>query len=95
MSREEAKDILLSKGAKVTSTISKNTDFLIAGENAGSKIEKAEKNDVEGNRIYKNLKEEFLEKYMPTPNADPHGGIDDFRNVDNVVNKISTNWSTN
>jgi DNA ligase (NAD+) len=42
MSREEAKDILLSKGAKVTSTISKNTDFLIAGENAGSKIEKAE-----------------------------------------------------
>jgi DNA ligase (NAD+) len=26
----------------VTSTISKNTDFLIAGENAGSKIKKAE-----------------------------------------------------
>ena len=42
MSREEAKDILLSKGAKVTSTISKNTDFLIAGKNAGSKIDKAE-----------------------------------------------------
>lgn len=64
-------------------------------KNRWKEIEKAEKNDVEGNRIYKNLKEEFLEKYMPTPNADPHGGIEDFRNVDNVVNKISTNWSTN
>ena len=24
------------------------------------------------------LKEEFLEKYMPAPNADPHGGLEDF-----------------
>lgn len=36
-------------------------------------IERAEKNDEEGNKIYKNLKEEYLEKYMPKPDADPHG----------------------
>ena len=51
-------------------------------KNRWKEIERAEKDDVEGNRIYKNLKEEFLEKYMPEPNADPHGGIKDFSNID-------------
>ena len=41
MSRDELKNLLMSEGAKVTSSISKNTDYLIAGENAGSKLEKA------------------------------------------------------
>jgi len=41
MSRDEVKSLLLSKGAKVTSSISKKTNYLIAGENAGSKLEKA------------------------------------------------------
>ena len=41
MSRDELKNVLMSEGAKVTSSISKNTDYLIAGENAGSKLEKA------------------------------------------------------
>ena len=41
MSRDELKSLLLSKGAKVTSSISKKTNYLIAGENAGSKLEKA------------------------------------------------------
>jgi DNA ligase (NAD+) len=40
--RDEIKDILQNKGAKVTSAISKNTTALICGENPGSKLEKAQ-----------------------------------------------------
>lgn len=39
--RETIKALLESKGAKVTNAISKNTDFLLAGQNAGSKLQKA------------------------------------------------------
>ena len=41
-------------------------------------IEKAEKEDTEGEKIYKELREEFLEKYMPKPNADPRNSSKDF-----------------
>jgi DNA ligase (NAD+) len=46
MTREEAKDKILRAGGKVVSTISKNTDYLLAGEKAGSKLTKAEKLNV-------------------------------------------------
>lgn len=46
MSRDELKDMLLENGAKVTSSISKNTNYLVAGENAGSKLTKAKELDV-------------------------------------------------
>ena len=36
-------------------------------KNRWKEIKRAEKNDQEGNRIYANLKEEYLEKYMPKP----------------------------
>ncbi len=42
MTRDEAKQKLLSTGAKVTGSVSKKTDFVIAGESAGSKLTKAE-----------------------------------------------------
>jgi len=50
-------------------------------KNRWKEIERAEKNDEEGNRIYKNLRIEYLEKYMPKPDADPHGGLDDFKKI--------------
>jgi len=46
-------------------------------------IEKAEKNNKEGNKIYKELKQEYMEKYMPKPDADPHGGAESFRDIKN------------
>ena len=41
--RNDIKDIILCKGGNYLSAVSKNLDFLIAGEKAGSKLEKAEK----------------------------------------------------
>ena len=42
-------------------------------KNRWKQIERAEKNDHEGNKLYKELKQEYLERYMPSPDADPHG----------------------
>lgn len=41
MTRDEAKDKLRALGAKVTGSVSKKTNFVIVGENAGSKATKA------------------------------------------------------
>ena len=41
LSREEAKYKAKIKGAKILSTVSKNTDYIVLGEKAGSKYEKA------------------------------------------------------
>jgi DNA ligase (NAD+) len=40
-SREEAAEAVRAAGGKVTSSVSKKTDFVVAGENAGSKYDKA------------------------------------------------------
>ncbi len=41
ISRESAAEKLASAGARVSGSVSKKTDFVVAGENAGSKLEKA------------------------------------------------------
>ena len=43
LTREEATERILAAGGRVTSSVSRKTDFLIAGEAAGSKLEKAER----------------------------------------------------
>lgn len=41
--REQIKDIIINNGGIYLSSVSKNLDYLIVGENAGSKLEKANK----------------------------------------------------
>ena len=41
LSRDTAKALIESNGGKVTDSVSKNTNYLLVGENAGSKLDKA------------------------------------------------------
>ena len=43
MTREEASNQVKSRGAKIGSSINSKTDYLVAGDKAGSKLQKAEK----------------------------------------------------
>lgn len=47
MTRDEAKEALQALGAKVTGSVSKNTDYVVVGADPGSKAAKAEKLGVE------------------------------------------------
>jgi DNA ligase (NAD+) len=59
--RNEVKDIVENLGGEYLSTVSKKLDFLIVGENAGSKLEKAKK--IEAIQI---IDEDEFEKMIKT-----------------------------
>ena len=45
--REEIEEVIISNGGKAASSVSKKTSFVVAGENAGSKLAKAEELGIE------------------------------------------------
>ena len=42
MTREEAEEALAARGAKVTGSVSKKTSYVVAGAEAGSKLDRAQ-----------------------------------------------------
>jgi len=46
MSREKIKEEIISRGGKVSSAVSGETDYLVAGAEPGSKYDKAQKLDI-------------------------------------------------
>ena len=63
MSRDEAGEEIRKRGGSVTSSVSKNTDYVVAGEKAGSKLAKAESLGV------KVLNEQQFLELIGTPSA--------------------------
>lgn len=47
LGRDEAKAMILAAGGKVAGSVSKNTDYVVAGESAGSKLDEAERLGVQ------------------------------------------------
>ena len=59
MSREEAKEMIRAAGGNITSSVSKKTDYVVVGQNPGSKYEKAKKlgvKIVDENKLTKLIK---------------------------------------
>ena len=46
MSRELAKEKIISLGGKVSGSVSKNTSYVVAGEEAGSKLSEAKRLNI-------------------------------------------------
>ena len=47
LKRDEAKRLVEERGGRVTSSVSKNTSFVVVGDNPGSKADKAKELGVE------------------------------------------------
>ena len=47
LSRQQASELVEANGGRIAGSVSKNTDFLVAGDAAGSKLDKAKSLGVE------------------------------------------------
>jgi DNA ligase (NAD+) len=47
LKRDQAKDLIVKAGGKVTGSVSAKTDYVVVGEDAGSKLEKAQSLGIE------------------------------------------------
>jgi len=47
MTREQAQEELVRRGAKVSGSVSRKTNFVVAGSDAGSKLSKARELNIE------------------------------------------------
>ena len=70
-SRDEAKEAILARGGKASGSVSKKTDWVVVGENAGSKEDKAREL---GRPI---LDEAGFRQLLETGTATPVGGSPD------------------
>ncbi|MFC1622710.1 BRCT domain-containing protein, partial [Patescibacteria group bacterium] len=61
MSRDEAKEKIRRLGGNISSSVSKNTNFVVVGKEAGSKLSKAEEFDI------KIIKEQDFLKLITNP----------------------------
>jgi DNA ligase (NAD+) len=65
LSRDQAKDLLEAQGAKVAGSVSKKTNYIVAGADAGSKLDKARELGIAI------LDEEGLQNLLANLQADP------------------------
>lgn len=61
LKRDDAKALIENNGGKVTGSVSKKTDYLLTGEEAGSKLTKAEELESKGEKIKIIDEAKFLE----------------------------------
>lgn len=69
-SRTEAANAVKALGAKATGSVSKKTDYLVAGADAGSKLERAIRLDVQV--LNEDQFKEILDGKLPDPDAETH-----------------------
>ena len=78
MTRNEAKALLMSWGATVSGSVTGGTDYLIAGEKAGSKLKKAQSLGI-------TILDESALTDAAAPEAEPEAAVFDFTGKTVVV----------